>query len=67
MIDGKSFSDQPVRNKLKTGNSIRKLGTVCWTIIISKTIIKSQKYIQVNKKHLLLYQKQYNKSVSLEI
>ena len=31
---------------------------VCWTIIISKTIIRSLQTIYVNNKHLMLIQKQ---------
>ena len=49
MIDGQNFFDQPVRNNFITYDSIRKLQqvkkmitqlVVCWTIIISKTIIR---------------------------
>ena len=50
MIDGKVFFDQPVRNNLITYDNIRKIaagqgddyatGCVCWTIIISRTIIR---------------------------
>ena len=49
MIDGQNFFDQPVRNDLITYGSIRKIATaqgditqlvVCWTIIISKTVIR---------------------------
>ena len=49
MIDGESFFDQSVENNLRTYDSIQKLQqvkemiiqlVVCWTIIISNTIIK---------------------------
>ena len=49
MIDGQNFFDQPIRNNLITFDNIRKIATgqgdaykpvVCWTIIISKTIIR---------------------------
>ena len=48
MIDGQNFFDKPVRINLITYDSTRKIATdqgddklvVCWTIIISKTIIR---------------------------
>ena len=49
MIDGQNFFDHPVRNNLITYGSVRKIIkvkemitqlVVCWTIIISKTIIR---------------------------
>ena len=49
IVDGKNVFNQPVKNNLTTYDSIKKLQqvkemitqlVVCWTIIISKTIIK---------------------------
>ena len=49
MIDGQNFFHQPIRNYLITYDNIRKIATgqgddytlvACWTIIISKTIIR---------------------------
>ena len=48
-VDGKNVFNQPVKNNLTTYDSIEKLQqvkemitqlVVCWTIIISKAIIK---------------------------
>ena len=48
MIDKESFFGQPVKSNMRTYDNIRKLQqvkeiitqlVVCWTIIISKTII----------------------------
>ena len=49
IVDGKNVFNQPVKNNLTTYDSIKKLQqvkemitklVVCWTIIISETIIK---------------------------
>ena len=47
MIDGQNFFDQPVKNNLKTFDSIGKVATdkgdnytIGWTITISKIIIR---------------------------
>ena len=49
IVNGKNVFNQPVKNNLTTYDSIKKLQqvkemitqlVVCWTIIISKTIIK---------------------------
>ena len=53
MVDGKFF-DQPVKCNLRTYDNVRKIAigqgkmitllVVCWTIIISKIIIESNRF-----------------------
>ena len=71
MIDDKTFFDQPVENNLITYENIRKLATgqgddyttgCLLDYIYFKTLLKA-----INNKHLMLIQKQYSRSVLLQV
>ena len=71
VIDDKTFFDQPVENDLITYENIRKLATgqgddyttgCLLDYIYFKKLLKA-----INNKHLMLIQKQYSRSVLLQV
>ena len=74
MIDGRNFSDQPVKDNLITYDNIRKIATSQGDDYATGCLLdykfKNCKMIArdlVNNKHLMLIQKQYSKSILLQI
>ena len=69
MIDGQNFFDQPVKSNLRTYDNIQKFAigqrddytTDCLLDYIYFN--KYCKMIAINKKHLMLIQKQYKKLI----
>ena len=76
MIDGQKFFDQPVKYDLKTYNNSKKIATgqgddYTTSFLLDypyfKEYYKMIAIAKINKKHFMLIQKQYNKSILLEI
>ena len=71
MIDDKTFFDQPVENNLITYENIRKLATGQgddYTTGCLLDYIYFEKLLKtINNKHLMLIQKQYSRSVLLQV